>query len=1536
MHLLPIPLGNLFTRWSSRGFGSTISLLLFHFLLLLLLGCGEDPGRVAIRLSWGAAGAPSEPAATIFSRIVEGDLDPEGRLVVGPALVQKPSLAEAEPVRASATARLTFSEVPHGDRRVVIIEVREAAARTAPLLRYGISRPFSLVAGRVTTVDVVLDLVRPPAAEGGRGEVRVGTATTAEVFVRSPDVELRLTTDSGVRALVSNFESFPAGSAESVLTAIYDLRDPIHPGCSVEPGTDSPCTYLVPWNLNRGFVDDCGVDPAKGHARQDRCVRRVFVQLEDAAGQRSTLLSTDVVLDTKAPELLPEGTGILPADVQPDAAVILSLTFSEPVLPSSVEPVFEGSAVLLERISPAPGISTPAGSYRHRLFRAGDLGGAGPFEVVVGARDRAGNQMSDVRLDEQLRVDGILPRITGLEIRAPAPSAEGVAPRAAAGTSVEVAFVLENEAITADRLEVRLGDADMDCGPLPFAAGATLECASEPLRPPAVPVTLFTQVLVQARDAAGNRAEAAAPIVLDFEAPALASVAVEHVPGPDNLLAQVDAARSGSRVVIELGFEEAVQSPPPRFSARLTPPGGAERSLDFELAPASVGPQNATYIATIPPGFPSGDYADEGATCPSTPCGGFRPELELVDLVGNRGTLTRFPGAVIRIRVGAPALEVRQSQVSFIRSPVGNGIAEDLGAFEIPAGPYFALGPADGLANTATLAADTFQLAGGVRPTGIRVFADPEGQNPLSAVIRPEPDGGWHRSRLELSSPDVSVVFVSGIDAAGNESMPVRIESAWFIGTTRTPANGLTPHRMTTSRTPSAPLEPQLPIRERDLLDAPDGRAERSTAGYAWRHRPLSSSGPLFQNPIVYDSARDRVVTSPGATSEWDGSSWRIIRPPAESPQLSLGEALAYDSVRGRTVLFGATGETWEWDGEDWLNLTPTATTASPVPVSNAAMAFDAARGRVVLFGGVANFRVFGDTWEWDGETWTRRQPAGSSPPRRAHHAMAYDAGRGRVVLFGGVTVGGVFLSDTWEWDGSTWTEVTPQAGSPSARFGAGMTYDLERGRIVLVGGSEMTDTWTWDGTSWTQLVTSGRLPLASFVGLAYDARRRQVVWSADQETFVLEGSTWRDVTTSLSPTPSFRTGTLHLTYDERRARLVAFGLSVLYGWTETWEWDGHEWAEVGDFLGSPPARRDGAMAYDPSRREVVLFGGLDGAGRPLNDTWVFDGLFWSPRSSSGSPRARSHSRMVFDTARDALVLYGGLGATSPLADTWTWDGAAWTTPALPASPPPMWDLGLAYDERRREVLLFGQESSTSSASTWVLDGTGWREVAARGTGPSTRRGPAMAYDRQTGQVVLFGGFDTSSNFLLDTWLFGGAGWSDASATFEAAQRGIFDLFFDPVRGTVSAVGFSYGFHDLELPGVPSAQLAVRLPPEIRPADVRGLRVRMHCGGRYAPFGANDVGASLYGWVTGGLGRPTGSWSVLASNAAGVPLASSAAGLIDVQASGSDAAERTRSLFGPDNRMFFQCRPEGESGAGAAEVAFDYGEVRVRYATHQL
>jgi hypothetical protein len=162
-------------------------------------------------------------------------------------------------------------------------------------------------------------------------------------------------------------------------------------------------------------------------------------------------------------------------------------------------------------------------------------------------------------------------------------------------------------------------------------------------------------------------------------------------------------------------------------------------------------------------------------------------------------------------------------------------------------------------------------------------------------------------------------------------------------------------------------------------------------------------------------------------------------------------------------------------------------------------MAFDAARGTVLMFGGASATGDVADTWEWDGTSWTQLFPV-TSPPARRFGRMFYDEARGRILLFGGCC--SPLLNDTWEWDGGqanpTWTELHP-ATSPPWRPTTAMTYDSARGRVVLFGGGAnetgyLNDTWEWNGTVWTEIDPAKSPSTRGYTSMAYDAARRQTV----------------------------------------------------------------------------------------------------------------------------------------------------------------------------------------------------------------------------------------------------------------------------------------------------------------------------------------------------------------------------------------------------------------------------------------------------------
>jgi hypothetical protein len=144
-------------------------------------------------------------------------------------------------------------------------------------------------------------------------------------------------------------------------------------------------------------------------------------------------------------------------------------------------------------------------------------------------------------------------------------------------------------------------------------------------------------------------------------------------------------------------------------------------------------------------------------------------------------------------------------------------------------------------------------------------------------------------------------------------------------------------------------------------------------------------------------------------------------------------------------------------------------------------MVFDQRRGRTIVFGGIGEGPagqpppLFGDTWEFDGKTWTRYEVSGPSPRNGA--GMTYDSKRGVIILFGGADGTG-FRNDTWSWNGVEWKQLSTSGPEPRAM--GYIAYDKARDRIVMFGGrkgypnGDLGDTWEWDGATWKQFTPPG------------------------------------------------------------------------------------------------------------------------------------------------------------------------------------------------------------------------------------------------------------------------------------------------------------------------------------------------------------------------------------------------------------------------------------------------------------------------------
>ena len=255
-------------------------------------------------------------------------------------------------------------------------------------------------------------------------------------------------------------------------------------------------------------------------------------------------------------------------------------------------------------------------------------------------------------------------------------------------------------------------------------------------------------------------------------------------------------------------------------------------------------------------------------------------------------------------------------------------------------------------------------------------------------------------------------------------------------------------------------------------------------------------------------------------------------------------------------------------------------------------------------------------------QNWIRRIVPGPQPRQRA--GMVFDSQRGVTVLFGGNNGGTTSFNDTWEWDGSAWTQRFPAVSPPSSRL---LAYDSARGVAVLVASN---GTWEWDGVAWTLRSTQP----VSGNHIAHDpARARTVLLGSDTKEW--DGVTW----TTLPTAPTAAHLVMSMGYDPASQRVTAFtpfqGVSNPTAGGRLWSWDGAVWTSTAPVPG--PYLRGGTFVTHAG--SLRMYGGDDGYSAIVG---LYSPMSVNPMVTSSNPGGRWGQSMAYDSLRGRLVLFGG------------------------------------------------------------------------------------------------------------------------------------------------------------------------------------------------------------------------------------------------------------------------------------------------------
>jgi cysteine-rich repeat protein len=414
----------------------------------------------------------------------------------------------------------------------------------------------------------------------------------------------------------------------------------------------------------------------------------------------------------------------------------------------------------------------------------------------------------------------------------------------------------------------------------------------------------------------------------------------------------------------------------------------------------------------------------------------------------------------------------------------------------------------------------------------------------------------------------------------------------------------------------------------------------------------------------------------------------------------------------------------------------------------------------------------------------------------RSNASMAFDVAHGVAVLFGGYDPTATCLGDTWFWNGAGWAQASPLF-APRGRAGAAVAYDSHRQRLVLFGGTcglTFGDTWEWDGTSWHAITTPVAPSPRSGAAMAYDEHRQRIVlYGGDPgvtgdafrginplgDTWEWDGSTW--VETSNSSTVIDARAYAAIAYDPKRGRVVLFGGEVAglvaLANADVYEYDGTAWSDHP--VAGPSSRTSATMAWEPVTGAVMMFGGTD-TNTPNNETWLWNGTTWSAATTLPVPAARAYHMMTTDPFRKRVIVFGGGGDDPPT--TWEWDGNNWAN-LTPTSPVALTTVDeIAFDSERHRAVIYDPADNV----TWETDGASWTSSTSVPT--PNRSSPGVAYDEARGKTVLFGGDVQNSTDAGDTWLWDGNTWTQVTPATSPSGRTA-PLAYDAARKQVVMFG---------------------------------------------------------------------------------------------------------------------------------------------------
>ena len=476
-----------------------------------------------------------------------------------------------------------------------------------------------------------------------------------------------------------------------------------------------------------------------------------------------------------------------------------------------------------------------------------------------------------------------------------------------------------------------------------------------------------------------------------------------------------------------------------------------------------------------------------------------------------------------------------------------------------------------------------------------------------------------------------------------------------------------------------------------------------------------------------------------------------------------------------------------------------------PPPRNGHAAAYDPVREQVLVFGGRTEVPagsnedpLLSDTWLWDGQSWSQAPPAVNTPTPREGHRVAFCPNRQQLLLFGGYD-GFRALDDTWAWDGARWVQLLPEGNLPPRREGHILVTDPVSARVVLFGGIQLDssayfdDTWVWDGARWEPLSTDNAPSRRHSAAATWDPWHNEIVLFSGvnpnnnllSDVWVLQGHTWTRRNTP-APRPLGRLGAGLVADVEHGAVVLAGGLAGAGLAWDPWTWDGESWTAISAPPDSPAPLALHSMTHHAASGSVVTFGGVR-----------LDGSGVQSQDDTWVGTLEAMTSVAADLVPAPQSQGHGLRRV-PGTDTllmvddngpaFTWSGFGWVQRSF--NPRPATRIAFSFaDNTNGGLLLYGGQSAAGTLSDlWRFTGTAWQSITQTTPRPPGLTRAALALDPASDQVVLHGGYLSSGDPYDGTWFWDGAAWAPHDGP-GPGERGAASLTLDPERGELVLFG---------------------------------------------------------------------------------------------------------------------------------------------------